>query len=94
MYQQQNQMRQPRMPDQPPSVGVVKLNEEQIAKLNSELDVVEGNVNVLNEILNELQHGGNSKADEDDLTLLKVSKLFQLTSVPLFILTLNYLLIY
>lgn len=53
-------------------MGVVKLNEEQIAKLNSELDVVESNVHILNEILNEIQLANNSKADEDDLTLLKV----------------------
>lgn len=68
----QHQMRpQTRLPDQP-AMGVVKLNEEQIAKLNSELDVVESNVHILNEILNEIQLVNNSKADEDDLTLLKV----------------------
>ena len=60
------------MLDQPPPIGVVKLNEEQIAKLNSELDVVESNVHILNEILNELQLANKSKADDDDLSLLQV----------------------
>ena len=73
-YQVTHQNRpQSRLPDQP-SVGVVKLNEDQIAKLNSELDVVENNVHILNEILNEIQLANNSKADEDDLTLLKVKE--------------------
>lgn len=72
-YQVTHQNRpQSRLPDQPSVGGVVKLNEDQIAKLNSELDVVENNVHILNEILNELQLTNNSKADEDDLTLLKV----------------------
>lgn len=64
--------------DAQPAIGVVKLNEDQIAKLNSELDIVENNVHILNEILNELQSGGakaNSNPDADkkseDLTLLQ-----------------------
>lgn len=71
--QQQQHLRQtPRgVLDQPPPIGVVKLNEEQIAKLNSELDVVESNVHILNEILNELQLANKSKADDDDLSLLQ-----------------------
>jgi hypothetical protein len=43
-----------------PSGTVVKLNEEQIAKLNSELDVVDSNVQVLNEILTEIQTNSSS----------------------------------
>jgi hypothetical protein len=65
--------------DAQPAIGVVKLNEDQIAKLNSELDIVENNVHILNEILNELQSGGakdNSNPDaakkSEDLTLLQV----------------------
>lgn len=69
---QPQQIRSPlRLPDQPPSMSVVKLNEEQIAKLNSELDVVESNVHILNEILNELQLANKPKVDQDDLTLLQ-----------------------
>lgn len=51
---------------------MVKLNEEQIAKLNSELDVVESNVHILNEILNEMQLANKPKPDDDDLKLLQV----------------------
>lgn len=56
-----------------PTGTVVKLNEEQIAKLKSELDVVDNNVQVLNEILTELQSSTASKSltqNEKDLGLL------------------------
>lgn len=59
-----------------PAISVVKLNEEQTAKLNSELDVVETNVHILNEILNEFQ--STPKVDDsraDDLNLLQVSSI-------------------
>lgn len=42
------------------SAAAIKLNEEQIAKLNSELDIVDCNVQVLNEILNNIQSASSS----------------------------------
>ena len=52
---------------QPVPTGPVKLNGEQIAKLQSELDIVQSNMQVLNEMLNELTPG---KEHTDDWTLL------------------------
>jgi hypothetical protein len=54
--------------------GIVRLNEDQTAKLNSELDIVESNVQVLNEILTHLQSDKNigSTEQSEDLTLVKV----------------------
>jgi hypothetical protein len=54
--------------------GIVRLNEDQTAKLNSELDIVESNVQVLNEILTHLQSDKNISINEqsEDLTLVKV----------------------
>lgn len=70
-----NNSRYQRLPaENQPSIGVVKLNEEQIAKLNSELDIVENNAHILNEILNEFQSSpkvNDTKSDED-LNLLQV----------------------
>jgi hypothetical protein len=66
-----------RVSEQQMSNGVVKLNEEQAAKLNSELDIVESNVQVLNEILTHLQSNGstnlnNSRSEQnEDVVLLK-----------------------
>ena len=53
-----------------PSGTVVKLNDEQTAKLNSELDIVDSNVQVLNEILAELEK--SSDQSDKDLSLLIV----------------------
>lgn len=56
--------------------GVIKLNDEQIAKLNSELNVVESNVQVFNEILTEVQSKPSKNFqltnDSEDLILLRV----------------------
>lgn len=54
-----------------PSGTVVKLNDEQTAKLNSELDIVDSNVQVLNEILAELEK--SSDQSDKDLSLLIVA---------------------
>ena len=62
------------------SAAAIKLNEEQIAKLNSELDIVDCNVQVLNEILNNIQSSSSSTAASatstptGDIELLKVSR--------------------
>jgi hypothetical protein len=53
-----------------PSGTVVKLNDEQAAKLNSELDIVDSNVQVFNEILTELEKSPDDK--DKDLSLLLV----------------------
>ena len=50
----------------PPS-GPINPSPEQMAKLRSELDIVEGNVRVLNEMLSELQPG---EENPDDYELL------------------------
>lgn len=60
--------------------SAIKLNEEQLAKLNSEIDVVENNVQVFNEILTEFQNNANlsklyqqnDSMVEKDITLIKV----------------------
>jgi hypothetical protein len=55
--------------------GIVRLNEDQTAKLNSELDIVESNVQVLNEILTHLQSSAgkaNNAEQSEDLSLVKV----------------------
>lgn len=46
-------------------VGPVNLNADQLAKLRSELDVVQGNMKVFNEMLNELNPGKENKDDWD-----------------------------
>uniref|UniRef100_A0A915JX64 VHS domain-containing protein n=1 Tax=Romanomermis culicivorax TaxID=13658 RepID=A0A915JX64_ROMCU len=56
-------------PDQKRTTGSVLLNDVQLTKLRSELDIVNGNVKVLMEMLGEL-HPGNE--DPEDLQLLKV----------------------
>ena len=59
------------------AVATIKLNEEQIAKINSELDIVDNNVLIMNEILTELHSLSfdqlNSAEKEKDIDLLKVS---------------------
>jgi len=62
------QMQQP--PPPPSNNGPINPTPEQMAKLRSELDIVEGNVKVLNEMLSELQPG---QENPDDYTLLVVS---------------------
>jgi hypothetical protein len=56
-----------------PSGTVVKLNDEQTAKLNSELDIVDSNVQVLNEILTELEKSPD-QTDKDLSLLLELNK--------------------
>lgn len=51
-----------------PDVTAV-VSQNQLAKLRSELDIVQGNMSVLNEMLNELVPG---EEREDDLSLLTV----------------------
>lgn len=61
---------QPRPPNQP-----IKLTEEQLAKLQSELDVVQGNMRVLTEMLNYMTAADNQMDHEpnpDDIELLTV----------------------
>lgn len=59
-----------------PSGGVIRLNEDQMGKLNSELDIVESNVQVLNDVLTHLQQQSNSTKLNDpsneDVLLAKV----------------------
>ena len=50
--------------------GPVTLNQEQLTKLNSELDVVQQNCKVFNEMLTEMTPG---QEDPSDLELLQVS---------------------
>jgi hypothetical protein len=62
---------------QPPVPGsAVRLNEEQMAKLQSELDVVDNNVLVMNELLTEIQTADKitlqSSETQKDIVLLKV----------------------
>lgn len=56
--------------------SAVRLNEEQTAKLQSELDVVENNVLVMNELLNEIQQMDKmnlqSAEVKNDILLLSV----------------------
>ena len=60
------------------SAAAIKLNEEQIAKLNSELDIVDCNVQVLNEILNNIQSASSSASaaapPSHDIELLQVRR--------------------
>ena len=62
----------PNMRQQPqqPMTGPITPNPEQLAKLRSELDLVEGNVKVLSEMLSELQPG---EEESHDYELLVVS---------------------
>ena len=53
--QQQQQQSFQQLPEQPIPGSAVRLNEEQMAKLQSEFDVVDNNVLVMNELLNEFQ---------------------------------------
>lgn len=58
------------MPDVlPRHTGPVNLNPEQLAKLHSELDIVQGNMKVFGEMLTELTPG---KEHPQDLELLQV----------------------
>ena len=54
----------------PASTGAVVPTQEMLAKLKSELDVVQGNVRVMSEMLTELTP---SDVDSSDLELLQVS---------------------
>ena len=55
-----------------PPTGAVVPTQEMLAKLKSELDVVQGNVRVMSEMLTELTP---SDVDSSDLELLQVSML-------------------
>lgn len=57
---------------QPAPAGPINPSPEQLAKLRSELDIVEGNVRVLNEMLSELQPG-DENADDYEL-LVELNK--------------------
>lgn len=58
------------MPDVlPRHAGPISLNPEQLAKLRSELDTVQGNMKVFSEMLTELTPG---KEHPQDLELLQV----------------------
>lgn len=50
--------------------GPIQLNPEQMTKLKSELDIVQGNAKVLDEMLNELVPGAEHYDDEELLTQL------------------------
>ena len=71
-----------RLIDPPISGTVIKLNDDQIVKLNSEIDIVESNVQVLNEILSEVNNAiANGSLNikqinqtDKDIVLLRVSK--------------------
>ena len=74
---QQQQVNFKHMPLEPPVPGsAVRLNEEQMAKLQSELDVVDNNVLVMNELLTEIQTADKitlqSSETQKDIMLLKV----------------------
>ena len=60
----------PPQPMVPASTGAVVPTQEMLAKLKSELDVVQGNVRVMSEMLTELTP---SDVDSSDLELLQVS---------------------
>jgi hypothetical protein len=70
-----------RLIDPPISGTVIKLNDEQIVKLNSELDIVDSNVQVLNEILTEVNNAVANGSlnikqinqNDKDIVLLRVS---------------------
>lgn len=74
----QPSVRAPSQPVPPQAVvppvtgGPVLPTQEQMAKLRSELDVVQGNVRVMSEMLTELSP---SNVDSSDLELLQVSQL-------------------
>ena len=69
----------PPQPVVPPVSGVpVVPTQEQLAKLRSELDVVQGNVRVMSEMLTELSPGN---CDSSDLELLQVSYMYQWVNV-------------
>ena len=53
----------------PATSGPITLNQEQLSKLNSELDVVQQNCKVFNEMLTEMTPG---QEDASDLELLQV----------------------
>ena len=53
--------------------GALRLTPEQLAKLRSELDIVQENMTILNEMLTELTPG---KEHPSDLELLVVSPMF------------------
>jgi hypothetical protein len=57
------------MPQMMPHTGPVILAPEQLAKLKSELDIVQQNVKVFSEMLTELSPG---QEHQSDLDLLKV----------------------
>ncbi len=66
----------------PGAAAAVRLNEDQIAKLKSELDIVDNNVLVMNEVLTEYQPSDSKKPVKsqvaDDIALLQ--ELFITTS--------------
>lgn len=66
----------------PDSAAAVRLNEEQIAKLKSELDIVDNNILVMNEVLTEHQPSDSKKPTaskiSEDISLLQ--ELFITTS--------------
>ncbi len=59
----------------PGAAVAVRLNEEQMAKLKSELDIVDTNILVMNEMIT---HQQSSKITDEDVTFLK--ELYKTTS--------------
>lgn len=57
-------------------VGVIKLNDEQWGKLNSELSIVESNIQVFNEILSEAQSKANKQFQENDQDIALMKEIF------------------
>lgn len=86
-----------RLPESHIPGAAIKLNEEQVAKLNSELDVVDCNVQVLNEILNNIQSArvtaANSGASAAATAYMTPSaKDVELLTVPIYLSLTVYLL--
>ena len=72
-----------RLADPPLSGTVIKLNDEQMVKLNSELDIVDSNVQVLNEILTEVNnsvasgHLNLKSINQNDKDIVLLKELYQ-----------------
>ena len=64
----------------PAGCGPIQLNQEQLAKLQSELDVVGQNCKVFNEMLSEMTPG---QEDPSDLELLQVRMFLIFTKTKL-----------
>lgn len=56
--------------------GAIKLNEDQWKKLNSELGIVESNIQVLNEVINELDSRPNKKFEHTDQDLVLMKEIY------------------